>query len=152
MCRACGSLGEGGASLWRMVTVITVWSCCTDLGVLHTFVLGLVVTASQTGLQGWWMGYPEAQGRSPCLGVAQAAAALTTLNCSHVSCLPQLPLQSGALETLALGSQFRGGGYPEPEWELTVHQSHVSTSSLTCVTPHQISSSRSLSFPVFKVF
>lgn len=62
------------------------------------------------------MGYTEAQGRAPSLGVAWAAVALTTLNYSHIPGTAPWMLQSGALETLALGSQF-GGGYPEAEWE-----------------------------------
>lgn len=96
------------------------------------------------------MGYTEAQGRAPSLGVAWAAVALTTLNYSHIPGTAPWMLQSGALETLALGSQF-GGGTQRLNGKHTVHQSHVSTSSPTCVTSCQISSSQSLSFLVFKV-
>ena len=87
-------------------------------------------------------------------GCDLGSSALTTLSYSHIPGTAPLTLQSGALETLALGSQLGvgGGGVIQSlHGKHTVHQSHVSTSSPICVTSQQISSSRSLSFLVFKV-
>lgn len=100
-----------GPLLLRMVTVIFICSCCSDLWALQTFVLDLVVTASQAGLQGWWLGDTEAQGRAPSLGVARAAVA----NHLELFSLPwHISLDSAikCLETLALGSQVWGEGLP----------------------------------------
>lgn len=61
---------------------------------------------------------------------------LTTLNCFN------FPWHSSLDSAIKCFGDFSPGVtdgvcvcYPWPEWEHTVHQSHVSTSSSTCVTP-----------------